>query len=517
MKFKELETDKESLKLQVSILYLFWQHLNMYIVCIIICCQVVVLSDQVDSQCEKIGDLEKLLDDKKEVLKRTEDILQREMINRSALETKKLELMSDIAQLKLREAAIEKENMELRKKLSKTMHQIQHQPQSHFGTLPKTCKVPLETHFNIVDQKAETAKLNGSHCGSAPNLASKEDQKTKAKGLRKFLGKMKRSSSGHFHEDSKKSHQSLDRTSLRRPTPSYSRGSEGSRFSDSGSYPYPLISCDVINSSDFGLNIHGYFRKVVLESSKLKNKFVINGTNLHESMTLFATFFLESKEQETLSNAVLSVTYKGSTIILELRRQEDSVKILFSTQEFKQFLLTFFHCCTRILYFNPKYCNLVKEVLRQMCKATNNKEDALKLLKSLSGKAVGKIKTLKGYLKDCDYATESDLYELLHIFPMDYGTLSTYMDLGSALNQLNSSHWHRQKIKQEGAADAEWNAVVSNVCSNTAFIETKPTPPSIPPAPYETPIPNITRPYVSICVHSWLHRCVYLFVYIFTI
>ena len=86
-------------------------------------------------------------------------------------------------------------------------------------------------NFNIVDQKAETAKLNGSHCGSAPNLASKEDQKTKAKGLRKFLGKMKRSSSGHFHEESKKSHQSLDRTSLRRPTPSYSRGSEGSRFS----------------------------------------------------------------------------------------------------------------------------------------------------------------------------------------------------------------------------------------------------------------------------------------------
>ena len=61
--------------------------------------QVVVLADQVDSQIEKIGDLEKLLDDKKEVLRRTEDILQREMINRSALETKKLELMTDLSQL----------------------------------------------------------------------------------------------------------------------------------------------------------------------------------------------------------------------------------------------------------------------------------------------------------------------------------------------------------------------------------------------------------------------------------
>ena len=85
------------------------------------------MSDQVDSQCEKIGDLEKLLDDKKEVLKRTEDILQREMINRSALETKKLELMSDLAGLKLRQAAIEKENMELRKKLAKTMQATQMQ------------------------------------------------------------------------------------------------------------------------------------------------------------------------------------------------------------------------------------------------------------------------------------------------------------------------------------------------------------------------------------------------------
>ena len=129
-----------------------------------------MLSDQVDSQCEKIGDLEKLLDDKKEVLKRTEDILQREMINRSALETKKLELMSDLAGLKLRQAAIEKENMELRKKLSKTMqleaaatavvnadrgnsgNNTIAQQHKNFGTMPKNAK-PLETHFHINEPK----------------------------------------------------------------------------------------------------------------------------------------------------------------------------------------------------------------------------------------------------------------------------------------------------------------------------------------------------------------------------
>ena len=132
-----------------------------------------MLSDQVDSQCEKIGDLEKLLDDKKEVLKRTEDILQREMINRSALETKKLELMSDLAGLKLRQAAIEKENMELRKKLSKTMQleasvastnadrsggnntiasSSSSQQHKNFGTMPKNAK-PLETHFHVNEPK----------------------------------------------------------------------------------------------------------------------------------------------------------------------------------------------------------------------------------------------------------------------------------------------------------------------------------------------------------------------------
>lgn len=122
------------------------------------------MSDQVDSQCEKIGDLEKLLDDKKEVLKRTEDILQREMINRSALETKKLELMSDLAGLKLRQAAIEKENMELRKKLSKTM-QLESAASTvtkNFGTMPKNAK-PLETHFHVNEPKVVNQNIVINH------------------------------------------------------------------------------------------------------------------------------------------------------------------------------------------------------------------------------------------------------------------------------------------------------------------------------------------------------------------
>jgi hypothetical protein len=44
---------------------------------------VAVLSDQIENQTEKITDLERILDDKKEVLKKTEELLQREMLNRS--------------------------------------------------------------------------------------------------------------------------------------------------------------------------------------------------------------------------------------------------------------------------------------------------------------------------------------------------------------------------------------------------------------------------------------------------
>jgi hypothetical protein len=49
-----------------------------------------MLSDQIDSQSDKISDLEKILDDKKDVLRKTEDILQREMLSRFAHNSSRL-------------------------------------------------------------------------------------------------------------------------------------------------------------------------------------------------------------------------------------------------------------------------------------------------------------------------------------------------------------------------------------------------------------------------------------------
>ncbi|CAG7834211.1 unnamed protein product [Allacma fusca] len=89
-----LESDKDTLHLQVS-----------------------VLSDQIEAQTSKIQDLEKLLDDKKNILETTEEQLQRELVTRSGLETQKLELMTEISGLRLKQATLERENIELKGRL----------------------------------------------------------------------------------------------------------------------------------------------------------------------------------------------------------------------------------------------------------------------------------------------------------------------------------------------------------------------------------------------------------------
>ena len=47
--------------------------------------------------------------------------LQREILTRSSLETQKLELMSQVTNLKLRQASVDQENVDLRKRLAKTL------------------------------------------------------------------------------------------------------------------------------------------------------------------------------------------------------------------------------------------------------------------------------------------------------------------------------------------------------------------------------------------------------------
>uniref|UniRef100_A0A1Y1LCX5 SAM domain-containing protein n=1 Tax=Photinus pyralis TaxID=7054 RepID=A0A1Y1LCX5_PHOPY len=90
-KLRKLQSEKDNLQLQVQ-----------------------VLTEQIEAQGDKITDLEKVLIERKQQLTNSEDMLQREMLSRSSLETQKLELMSAISEMKLHQAALERENLELR-------------------------------------------------------------------------------------------------------------------------------------------------------------------------------------------------------------------------------------------------------------------------------------------------------------------------------------------------------------------------------------------------------------------
>ncbi|XP_070709576.1 liprin-beta-1-like [Pempheris klunzingeri] len=86
-RLSRLESDKECLILQVS-----------------------VLTDQVEVQGEKIRDLDSCLEHHRDKLNSTEELLQHELLNRTALETQKLELMTEVSSLKLKLTAVERDH-----------------------------------------------------------------------------------------------------------------------------------------------------------------------------------------------------------------------------------------------------------------------------------------------------------------------------------------------------------------------------------------------------------------------
>ncbi|XP_027516704.1 liprin-beta-1 isoform X17 [Corapipo altera] len=97
-----LENDKESLVLQVS-----------------------VLTDQVEAQGEKIRDLEFCLEEHREKLNATEEMLQQELLSRTTLETQKLDLMAEISTLKLKLTSVEKDRLDYEDRFRDTEDLIQ--------------------------------------------------------------------------------------------------------------------------------------------------------------------------------------------------------------------------------------------------------------------------------------------------------------------------------------------------------------------------------------------------------
>ncbi|XP_056409123.1 liprin-beta-1 [Hyla sarda] len=101
-RLSRLENDKESLVLQVS-----------------------VLTDQVEAQGEKIRDLEFCLEEHREKLNSTEEMLQQELLSRTSLETQKLDLMAEISTLKLKLTAVEKDRIDYEERYKDTEGLVQ--------------------------------------------------------------------------------------------------------------------------------------------------------------------------------------------------------------------------------------------------------------------------------------------------------------------------------------------------------------------------------------------------------
>uniref|UniRef100_A0A665VAA7 Liprin-beta-1-like n=1 Tax=Echeneis naucrates TaxID=173247 RepID=A0A665VAA7_ECHNA len=219
-RLSRLESDKECLILQVS-----------------------VLTDQVEVQGEKIRDLDTCLEHHREKLNTTEELLQQELLNRSALETQKLELMTEVSSLKLKLTAVERDHTDneveyLRWRATTDLREgTEVETTSNKSGLGSSSSAKANTTSaeSFGSKKARTSfgrgffKLRGGkQTASSPNLAetghkgtdhldlagvppskshheaplpSSPETKKKTKGLKRFFGRLKRSHSTSFNPD----------------------------------------------------------------------------------------------------------------------------------------------------------------------------------------------------------------------------------------------------------------------------------------------------------------------------
>ncbi|XP_070406656.1 liprin-beta-2b isoform X12 [Nothobranchius furzeri] len=131
-----LEGDKESLVLQVS-----------------------VLTDQVEAQGEKIRDLESSLEEHRQKLASTEEMLQQELRSRTSLETQKLDLMDEVSYLKLRLVSVE---------------------EMHTNTLPQ---VPADIKNNKAEDLVQEVKELKNKVGELEGEKSQYERKLRATKL----------------------------------------------------------------------------------------------------------------------------------------------------------------------------------------------------------------------------------------------------------------------------------------------------------------------------------------------
>ncbi|XP_042560972.1 liprin-beta-1 isoform X2 [Clupea harengus] len=142
-RLSRLESDKECLVLQVS-----------------------VLTDQVEVQGEKIRDLEMCLEEHREKLNSTEEMLQQELVGRSTLETQKLELMTEVSSLKLKLASVERDRRETEGLLQEVndlrvrVVDMENERIQHEKKLRSTKDELLVLHKQLEEKEAELKNLH---------------------------------------------------------------------------------------------------------------------------------------------------------------------------------------------------------------------------------------------------------------------------------------------------------------------------------------------------------------------
>ncbi|XP_031411073.1 liprin-beta-1 isoform X11 [Meleagris gallopavo] len=168
-----LENDKESLVLQVS-----------------------VLTDQVEAQGEKIRDLEFCLEEHREKLNATEEMLQQELLSRTSLETQKLDLMAEISNLKLKLTSVEKDRLDYEDRFRDTEDELSalkeklEQKEAEVKRLQEklVCKLKGEG-IEILDRDIEVQKMKKA---VESLMAANEEKDRKIEELRQSLNRYKK-------------------------------------------------------------------------------------------------------------------------------------------------------------------------------------------------------------------------------------------------------------------------------------------------------------------------------------
>ncbi|XP_077090777.1 liprin-beta-1 [Siphateles boraxobius] len=194
-RLSRLESDKECLVLQVS-----------------------VLTDQVEVQGEKIRDLDSSLEEHRMKLSATEELLQQELLSRSALETEKLELLTEISSLKLKLAAAEgdcRESQGLYEDV-KDMHlkltSMENERQEHERSLNST-KVELKSLQKQLEEKEQALRrLQDQAFPESPNTEQSQ-RREKEMEVQRMRGAVESLKAANEEKDLKikELHQSLIR------------------------------------------------------------------------------------------------------------------------------------------------------------------------------------------------------------------------------------------------------------------------------------------------------------------